>query len=127
MTNVILKTKNNPPILPTLSVNNLREVIDKCCKENVNGKEIKSIGLTTLDMLNDEKGDGKSNETSDGKSNEFVHLIGKSKYLKLLDENNEGFELFENCSLDLVKLVEVDCGDKLDEIIVGGYDVWKSL
>nr|GEX32275.1 hypothetical protein [Tanacetum cinerariifolium] len=39
------------------------------------------------------------------------------------DENGEGFELLENCSLDFVKLVEAACDDKLDEVIVGGNDL----
>ncbi|GJV19795.1 hypothetical protein Tco_1368815 [Tanacetum coccineum] len=35
--------------------------------------------------------------------------------------NSEEFELFENNSLDFVKLVEAACDDKLDKVIVGGY------
>ncbi|GKA32704.1 mitogen-activated protein kinase kinase kinase 17-like protein [Tanacetum coccineum] len=68
------------------------------------------------------KGDGESDETSDGKSDEFVHFDGKSEDLELLDENSKAFELLGNRSLDFVKLVEVDYDDKLDEVIVGGYN-----
>ncbi|GKD11106.1 hypothetical protein Tco_1190791 [Tanacetum coccineum] len=71
----------------------LSEVIGDGCKENVNGKEIVSIGLTTHDTSSDEKSD----EKSDG------------KYDEMRDGKN------------FVKLVEAACDDKLDEVIVGGY------
>nr|GEU67550.1 proline--tRNA ligase, cytoplasmic [Tanacetum cinerariifolium] len=72
----------------------LSEVIDEGCDENVNGKKIVSVGLTTRDTNSDEKGDEKSDrkpdETGDGKSDEFLKL---------------------------------PVIDKLDEVIVGGNDL----
>ncbi|GKD67082.1 hypothetical protein Tco_1309190, partial [Tanacetum coccineum] len=101
--------------------------------------DITNIGINGGDLckeegkpnrINDEKGDKKSDrkhdETGDGKTDEFVHFDGKREDLELLDENGEGFELFENRSLDFVKLVEAACNDKLDEVIVGGNDLEKK-